>query len=78
MTFNNILGLGVTPAGNEWCYNSIGFNQDQKKKKGLINLTTFQAFTVPIQDNEIVPGKKDGTICMWQHYLIQGQQQQVS
>ena len=50
----------------------------QKNKKRLINLTTFQAFTVPIQDNEIVPGKKDDTICMWQHYLIQGQQQQVS
>ena len=52
--------------------------QKKKKKKRLINLTTFQAFTVPIQDNEIVPGKKDDTICMWQHYLIQGQQQQVS
>ena len=50
----------------------------QKNKKRLINLTTFQAFTVPIQDNEIVPGKKDDTICMWQHCLIQGKQQQVS
>ena len=39
----------------------LQFNRLQsrpKKKKRLINLTTFQAFTVPIQDNEIVPGKK--------------------
>ena len=59
-------------------FNRLQSRPKKKKKIRLINLTTFQAFTVPIQDNEIVPGKKDDTICMWQHYLIQGQQQQVS